>query len=101
MNESLVASLVLPKAYTYKLAFEKLDQLEMIGKSKEKAFVRDVVTPNTSKPSAEEEPNNLGVQEVQKWTTNAVQQTVFEHINCPVLEEAVRKIIPDRVAGWN
>jgi hypothetical protein len=41
------------------------------------------------------------VQEVQKWITNAVQQTVFEHINCLVLEEAVRKIIADRVSGWN
>jgi hypothetical protein len=41
------------------------------------------------------------VQEVQKWITNVVRQTVFEHINCPVLEEAVRKIIADRVAGWN
>lgn len=100
-NESLIASLVSPKAYTYELAFEKLGQLEMIAKSKEKAFMRDVVTPDTSRPSAEEEPKNIRVLEVQKWITNAVRQTVFEHINCPVLEESVRKIIADRVAGWN
>jgi hypothetical protein len=100
-NESLIASLVLPKTYTYKLAFEKLGRLEMIEKSKERAFMRDVVTPNTSRPSDEEEPKNIRVQEVQKWITNAVRQTVFKHINCLVLEEAVRKIIADRVAGWN
>jgi hypothetical protein len=100
-EESLIASLVLPKAYTYKLAFEKLGQLEMIAKGKEKAFMRDMVTPDTSRPSAEEEPKNIRVQEVKKWITNAVRQTVFEQINCPVLEEAVRKTIADRVAGWN
>jgi hypothetical protein len=58
-NESLIASLVSPKAYTYELAFEKLGQLEMIEKGKEKAFMRDVVTPDTSRPSAEEEPKNI------------------------------------------
>jgi hypothetical protein len=100
-NESLIASLVLPKAYTYELAFEKHGQIEMIAKGKEKAFMRDVVTPDTLRPSAEEEPKNIRVQEVQKWITNAVRQTVFEHINCLVLEEVVRKIIADRVAGWN
>jgi hypothetical protein len=101
MNESLIASLLSPKAYTYKLAFEKLDQLKMIGNSKEKAFVRYVVTPDTSKPSAEEEPKNIQVREIQKWITNAVRQTVFEHIDCPVLEEEVRKIITDRAAASN
>jgi hypothetical protein len=100
-EESLIASLVSPKAYTYELTFEKLGQLEMIAKGKEKAFMRDMVTPDTSRPSAEEEPKNIQVQEVKKWITNAVRQTVFEHINCPVLEEAVRKTIADRVAGWN
>jgi hypothetical protein len=84
--------------YTYELAFEKLGQLQ---KGKEKAFMRDVVTLDTSRPSAEEETKNIRVQEVQKWITNAVRQTIFEHINCPVLEEAVREIIADRVAGWN
>jgi hypothetical protein len=73
----------------------------MIAKGKEKAFMRDVVTPDTSRPSAEEEPKNIKVQEVKKWITNAVRQTIFEQINCPVLEEAVRKINTDRVAGWN
>jgi hypothetical protein len=85
-NESLIASLVSPKAYIYELAFEKLGQLEMIAKGKEKAFMRDVVTPDISRPSAEEEPKNIRVPEVQKWITNAVRQTVFEHINCPFLE---------------
>jgi hypothetical protein len=53
--------------------------------------VRDVVTPDTSKPSAEEEPKNVQVREVQKWMTNAVGQTIFEHINYPILEEAVKR----------
>jgi hypothetical protein len=100
-NESLIASLGSPKLYTYELAFAKLDQLEMIAKSKEKAFLRDVETPDTSEPSAEEEPKNIRVQEVQKWITNAVRQTIFEHLNCGEIEEAVRKTIADRVAGWN
>ena len=39
--------------------------------------------------------------DVQKWMTKAVGQTVFDHINYPVLEEAVKKIIAERVAGWN
>jgi hypothetical protein len=65
-NDPLIARLVLPKAYTYKLAFEKLGQLEMIAKGKEKALMRDVVTPDTSRPRAEEEPKNIRVQEVKK-----------------------------------
>jgi hypothetical protein len=101
MNGSLIPSLVSPKAYTHELAFDKLHELEMIAKSKEKVFLRDVVTPDTSKPSAEDGPKNIRVQEVQKWITNAAQQTVFEHLNYGEIEEAVRKIIADRVAGWN
>jgi hypothetical protein len=50
---------------------------------------------------AEEEPTNKQVQEIQKRITNAVLQTVFKHIICQDLEEAVRKIIADRIAGWN
>jgi hypothetical protein len=51
------------------LAFEKFDQLGRFEKRKEKAFVRDVVTPDRSKPSAEEEAKNARVREVQKWMT--------------------------------
>jgi hypothetical protein len=90
-----------PKAYAYKLAFDKLHELEIIAKSKEKVFLRDVATLDTPKPSDEEEPKNIQVQEVQKWITNAVQQTIFEYLNCGEIEEAARKIIADRVAGWN
>jgi hypothetical protein len=57
-DESLIASLLSPKAYTYKLVYERLDQQERIAKSKETVLVRDVVPPDTSKPSAEEEAKN-------------------------------------------
>ena len=92
------ATLVTPKTYTHKLAFEKLGRF---AKRKEKTFVRDVVTPDTTKPSTEEEPKHVRVRDVQKWMTSAVGQTVFDHIDYPILEEAVRKIIADRIAGWN
>ncbi len=71
-SESPIASLAMPKTFTNKLAFEKLHQLGRIAKRKEKALVRDAVTPDTSKPSAEEETNNVQVWEVQQWITNAV-----------------------------
>ncbi len=44
---------------------------------------------------------NIQVHKVQKWITAPVQQTIFEYIKLNVLEKAVKKIIADRVAGWN
>jgi hypothetical protein len=54
------------------LSSQVLFLMMMIVKGKEKAFMRDVVTPDTSRPSDEEEPKNIRVHEVQKWITNAV-----------------------------
>jgi hypothetical protein len=101
VDESLIASLVSPKAYKYNQVYERLDEQERIAKSKETVLMRDVDTLDTSKPSAEEEAKNIQVQEVQKWITGAVQQTIFGYINFNVLEMEVRKNIAARVKGWN
>jgi hypothetical protein len=67
----------------------------------EPVLVRDVVTPETSKPSAEEETKKLQVQEVQKWITGTVQPTVFRYLKFDVLEMEVMNSIAARVDGWN